>query len=365
MTDFFNLSELNRVMQCFGSTLMDAEPRFPPSTSLKEEGEAAHYLAAAVFNNEFGIEELIDRKAPNGFYITHEMAEHVAVYLNEIYMADASYNEVNVDTYFGGEGWAVKGRADHIGLVGNTLYADAFHYGFRLVPAENNWQLIAAALGYCINNQCAPSTIVLTVHQPRAFRPKAIPGQVSFDYQTLLKHYEKLQENLTKKRRVCTTGPACVVCPYSYCCPAIDAAAMNAVDASEIPVPNEPKGDELAKYLDTLNAAKNAIAAKLKGLEELAVSQLRGGQIVPNYSLESAETALKWNDGLNAETIKMLIGYDVSKPSTITPSQAKKQFNIPDMIIQSVASKKTTTPKLTRVEASKKAERIFAKGKSA
>lgn len=358
--ELIRLSELTRVMQCFGSTIMNVAPIYPPSSSPKEEGEAAHWLAKAVFKGEADLSLAVNTKAPNGFFITEEMVENVSAYLNEIAMPkNAIFNGVDIDLSFGGEGWNVAGRADHIAHIGQTLYVDAFHYGFRIVSADDNWSLIGAAIGYCIKNNVQPSSVLLTVHQPRGFRPKSVPGQVSMEYEELCKKFERIAEQLTKKQKRCTTGNACGVCPYSYACAAFNSAGMNAIDISEAPIPQEPKGEELSRLLDDLERAKTVIAARLKSLHELATHQIGRGQVVPNYILEASTGAMEWTPGLSPEMITAMVGQNVSKPAAITPQQAKKQFAIPDVIIQTITRRKTTAPKLTRVDGDKHAKRIF------
>jgi hypothetical protein len=68
---------LPRLMECNGSRLMP--PSFPTvdDPTARDEGTAAHYMAQQIFSGAFTIEELMDRKAPNGFYMTHEMGEYV------------------------------------------------------------------------------------------------------------------------------------------------------------------------------------------------------------------------------------------------------------------------------------------------
>lgn len=363
--EYHRLSEMNRVMQCYGSTVMNVAPIYPPSSVSKVEGEAAHYLAKALFREELTIEAAFTAQAPNGYFYTNEMIDNVAAYLNEITISKelSQFDDVDVECSFGGADWAVTGRADHIALCGSTLYVDAFHYGFRLVSVEENWSLIGAAIGFCINHNKQPSTIVFTVHQPRGFRPNSVPAQVAMEYADLLKCYGTIAEHFGKKKRFCQTGRACATCPFSYACAAFNSASMNAIDVAEEPLPQEPKGEELSNLLDELERASEVLSVRLKSLRELANHQISSGQIVPNWTLESSTTPMKWNPGLTPEMMLAITGYDISKPGTITPAQAKKLFSMPETVLKAFAKREQTAPKLTRVEADKQAARIFGKGK--
>ena len=68
ITDATNLP---RIMQCNGSILLQADPVFAErDATTREEGNAAHWLASVVFNGQHTAIEMVDRKAPNGVYIT-------------------------------------------------------------------------------------------------------------------------------------------------------------------------------------------------------------------------------------------------------------------------------------------------------
>lgn len=364
--EYFSISEMTRIMQCFGSTVMGVEPRRTPSSTPKDEGEAAHWLAKAAFRGEIDLSQMENQRAPNGFFITSDMIGHVSEYLHEIEPENPNFtfNDVDVDLGFGSGEWAVSGKADHIALCGPTLYVDAFHYGFRIVPAEDNWTMICQAIGFCISRSVQPETIVFTVHQPRGFRPISIPAQISTDYPSLVKRYQEIGEHLSKKQRRCHTGPNCTVCPYSYACSAYNSAGSNAIDIADAPIPQEPQGEELAQLLDDLTRAKTVIDSRIKSLTELATHQINSGKVVPNWLLMPEEGPLKWLPGMTAETVKILSGHDVAKSSMMTPSQAKKQFHIPEAILNNFAAREKTRPKLTRADATKVAKRLFAKGKS-
>lgn len=356
-----NTSELNRIAQCLGSLkLADVvERRYPASSTSKDEGEAAHWLAKTVLSGEFTLEELNDRKAPNGYYVTPEMSEYVSRYLDALLLGAA-----DVPTSFSLSGdITISGRADHIARIGEILYVDAFHYGFRLVPAVDNWSLIAHALGYCYTQGGDwPTQTVLTVHQPRAYRLSGMPASVTLNHEELLAKQEELFRRLTGPADTCTTGPACTICPFAHGCSAFNSASMNAVDVSEAVLPIEPSGEDLAELLDLFTRAEEVIKARLKSLREIAQHEIAAGRVVPNYALERKSGALRWNDGMTADMIQMLIGHDVTKEGPapmITPTQARTRFKLPDTVIEAIAHRPETASQLVRISADAAARRVF------
>ena len=119
-------SELTRVMPCNGSLLMQADPVLAErDTTIREEGNAAHWLASVVFNGQQTAVEMVDRKAPNGVFITAEMAEHVSEYVGELNASfsrpDGALNGQMEWAYsLNGRNWAINGRGDHFFICVNS-----------------------------------------------------------------------------------------------------------------------------------------------------------------------------------------------------------------------------------------------------
>src|SRR4051812_25571303 len=126
--------DLPRFMACNGSRLMVAA--MPPSsddTSARDEGTAAHYMATAAFRGNHSISELIDRKAPNGVYMTEQMAEHVEGYLDVLRDSEWQLGGVETDTSHNGIEWLVAGRADAAQYQTRLIRIVDFKYGWRIV----------------------------------------------------------------------------------------------------------------------------------------------------------------------------------------------------------------------------------------
>jgi len=356
--------ELPRFMNCNGSRLLPATlPVAVTDTTARDEGIAAHYMAVAVFRNEFNIDELVDRKAPNGVYMTVEMSEHVQAYLDAIVHLDRGgidHANVEVETSFGTDQFRVNARADHIAecMTGTVLYIDDFKIGWGIVEPEQNWTLIAHAIGYCQSRQITPARIVLTIHQPRPYHPDGKSRSWEISYPELLALYQQIAATLTNPSDQVVTGPQCRKCHALATCPAARKASMNAIDASEVAFSDEIVNDVLSFELNTLRTAQTALENRLDALEELAKYRLKSGQVLDGYAVENQLSNTDWKPGITVDLMQALTGKNLAKPKLITPKQAIKA-GVPEDVIKPLTERRTTGVKLVRIDANKKAQRIF------
>lgn len=359
-------TELPRLMACNGSRLLPAStPVGDSDTTIRDEGNAAHHMALSVFRNEFTIEELIDRKAPNGVYMSPEMADHVGEYLDAIVHIDRGAIDIQMEipTTFEGNGWRVNGRADGIAYNSgdNALFVDDLKYGYGIVEPERNWTLIAHAIGHCLNRKITPERIVFTIHQPRPYHPDGKRREWVITYPTLTEFYQQIVATLSAPSDLLNTGAQCRKCHALATCPAAREASMNAVDIIEAMAFNdEMPNDALSFELDTLSRAEKMLEQRHKALQELAKHRLKSGQIIENYGLENQLSNRNWKGGIDAMLLLALTGKDLSKPKLITPAQAIKA-GVSEDVIAPLTERITTGVKLARVDANKKAQRIFKK----
>ena len=362
--------ELPRLMACNGSRLLPASlPVAATDTTARDEGIAAHYMAVAVFNNEFTIDELVDRKAPNGVYMTVEMMEHVQTYLDAIVHIERGkfVSDAEIDTSFGNDNFRVNARADHVAITADatadqSLYIDDFKYGWGIVEPENNWTLIAHAIGYCLTRQITPARIVLTIHQPRPYHPEGKSRSCEITYLRLLEYYAQICATLTNPNDILNTGPQCGKCRALATCPAARKANMNAIDASERTYSDDLDNAALSFELTTLRTAQSALNNRLDALEEMAKFRLKSGQVIDNYGVETQLSNTDWKPGITVEMMQMLTGRNLAKPKLITPGQAIKS-GISGDVIKPLTERRVTGVKLVRVDANKKAQKLFGNQK--
>jgi hypothetical protein len=352
-------TNLPRLMACNGSRLMEGqESSINEPNIVQDEGNAAHWLIEQVHKGAFQIEELIDRKAPNGTYITADIAEHAEDFLNRIGRGGL----IEYETSFHGANWQVKSRTDHIWYSYNVLHVDDFKYGWGIVEAYHNWTLIAHAIGYCTKHQVMPEKIIFNIHQPRPYHPQGRVRQWEITYPELMGLYAELNATLSNPNDILNTGPHCYKCPAIATCPAARLAELNAIDASEQAFNETVDNDHLSFQLDHLNRAAAILKLRIDAYEELALHRIKKGDIINNYAVDKEMTNTVWKDSVNAEYLKALTGKDLKQDKLVTPNQAKK-LGVHELVIAANTTRHEKGVKLVRIDANKKGEKLFKKGK--
>lgn len=361
----FNITadELPRFMECNGSRLMSAAyPKVNDDPTARNEGIAADWLASQMF---YGIdpETLVNRPAPNGFYITGDMVDHVSSYLSALDCGD-----MQVETSFGNEAFRVGARADHIVMrhknhrfTSDRLTVDDLKYGFRLVEPERNWTLIAHAVGYCISRQVRPDTIVLRIHQPRPFHPSGPLREWVITYDELMQYYMQIAGALTNPSDTLRTGIAwCGKCRALPNCPAAISAGMNAIDAATVAFDNDIPNEALSAHLDTMRNAKAMIDAQLTALEEMTAYRCKAGAVIDNYGMVPQYANTRWKPGITSKAIEAVSRVDVAKDALCTPAEAIRR-GAPKHFIDALTERPQIGTKLVRASADARAKRALKK----
>lgn len=352
-------TDLPRLMACNGSRLMDGfKSSIVAEDEQRIEGDAAHWLIKNTYETKQAPIELVDRKAPNGFYIVPEMVD----YIDEFLDADPHrVGMVEIETSFAGNGWHVSARADRLvyDAVNNILHVDDFKYGWGLVEVEQNWTLIAHALGWCIGNQVSPTKIVFRIFQPRPYHADGKVRSWEITYPQLLELYNRINATLSAPTDVLVTGSHCKNCPAFVNCPAARKAQMNAIDVSEIAFNDSLDDETLSFFLDQMERATKSLTTAYKAYSDLALHRVRIGKNIKNYSIDTELSALQWEDHVTPEIVHMITGRnDLTKQKLITPTQAKKA-GVDETILTTLSSRKSKGFKLVRVDENKKAQKAF------
>lgn len=354
-------TELPRFMACNGSILMGKIPQFEADTTITEEGNAAHWLIEQVFTGNYQLaEELTDRKAPNGVFITAEMVEHTKAYLSEI----MGKGQVEIDTSYSSAGkWEVRGRADHIYYEAATsvLYVRDFKYGWKIVEPHDNWTLIWHAIGWMIKNPGVMlGDVVFQIYQPRPFHPLGYVRECRVPAFQVTGFSELLISVLENPKNTVTTGPHCYKCPSMAICPAAQMAVANAIEISERAYDSSMSDIDLSLLISQTDRAMTHLKQFNDACSDLAKHRIKAGALVPGYGLEQSYGHKTWKSGLTPDVVKMLVGADVSKPALLTPAQAKKAGASEDAV-EALCDRPNTGVKLVRVNESKRYEKFLGK----
>lgn len=355
-------TDLPRLMACNGSRLMGGfTPPVDTDDTVRNEGIAADWLVDQVFNMRFTAEELIDRKAENGVYITAEMVEYLEEYLKAVGTIGFGA-QIEVNTSHAGHGWQVNGRADLTKYHAPSQHLDVgdLKFGWGIVEPEDNWTLISHVFGWIAQHPDKPvSSATITIYQPRPHHPGGHVRSVTLGGNMLAELYHRLTTTLSNPSDALNTGPHCYKCPALATCPAARKAQMNAIDASEKAFVDNIDNANLSFQLDHVNRAMEALKQSQKAYSELALHRLRMGQIIPNYSCETGLTNRQWKQDVTPETIQMLTGINVRKPGDmITPNQAEKAGVLPE-VVAAFTERRNKDVKLVRIDANTKAKQMF------
>lgn len=351
-------SALKRVMNCNGSRLMAGA--LLPVISGGEEGEAAKWAASAILKGTNG-QSLVGMSAPNGVFITDEILTAVEEYVSAAKVPGAQF-ATDLDVSFSDPKgkWRVECVADHIALLGQTLHVDLFAFGWGIIEPENNWQLIAAAIGWAEQNPAIrPETVVMTVHQPRPSHPFGPSREVSIDFKALAKFRASIAEVLSAPSDEVRSGLSwCGKCPGLATCAAARGAAMNAIDYAEMHGAENPTNEELARELDALERAQGAIKYRLEALTKMTEYRVKNGEIVGNYAMMPSYGNRTWNDGLTADLLQMFAGKDLRKPGLVTPAQAVN-MGVDETVIATLCHRPQRGAKLIKVDPNKRADKLL------
>lgn len=354
-----NADDLPRVMNCQGSLQMpEAFPAINLDTTIRDEGIAAHYMANAVFRGTHILANLIDKKAPNGVYMSADMATHVSEYLSAL---DCGETEAN--TSFGNDTYRVAARCDHYryDAATNTLTIDDLKYGYGIVEPDENWTLLAHAIGVCWSLQIQPATIILRIHQPRPHHRHGKLREWRTTWDNLMLYAAQIERTLTNPDNILATGDDwCRKCRALASCPAAHLANMNAVDASAIALSDELPPDALAYELDLLTTASATLKSRLDALTEMVMYKRSQGILVGNYHAEQGIGNTTWKPGLNPQIVTAVTGVPLTTaPGFVTPAEAKRR-GVPEHVIKSLTYRPRTALKLIKEDANKRASRLLS-----
>jgi hypothetical protein len=345
-------------MQCGLSVQMPVTSVTPNTgdQTVRNEGNAAHWLARKWFENGGDGAQYIGETAFNGVIITVDMVSHVAQYLQSI-----NCGEVETDVSFLIDDVQVNCRADHISFDGTTLDVDDFKYGWRIIEPRDNWTMISYAIGYCLLHNVQPSQIRLRIHQPRPHHFDGPLREWVLTYAELMTLYTKLGEHLRDPNPVLRTGPSCYKCPAFTGCPAATIAQSYALEAVfETAFVDDIDDAALSQQLDILTQAETIVKNRLNAAQELAKHRCTNGAIVPNYGVERSYGNRAFVKIVTPEFLQGLTGKKCHVEKVMTPKQCEN-LGVDPAVIAAFTERPFTGLKLTRVDADKKAQRIFGK----
>lgn len=331
---------------------MPPEPRSPAA----EEGTLAHEIAALVLSGQ-GYQQVI----------TDEMLDAVTAYHNYVLNVTGTSRNLMIER-------PVKIPSIHKDCWGTpdcwwydtetrTLHVFDFKYGFGVVEAFENWQLLTYACGLVHLGEM--DNVVLHISQPRAWHEVGPNRSWRLSVGELLGEYgERIRQAVAAAlapNPTCTTGPHCRYCPALLSCNTAATAAMWAIEVCETMNLSEITPETVGPQFAILKRASEIIGHRLIKAEEMGLQMIKGGAMIPGLTVRNTRGSTRWDAEPEAlfNTGDML-GVDLRKPAApVTPNQAIKA-GIPAQIVNNLSTKYPGKQKLF-VDDGDKARRIFSR----
>lgn len=340
----------NQWMSCNASHQM--QQKFPALSGevsqSRLEGRACHEYAQNILLTG---EEIQTSK--DGLQITSEMKDFAQIYIDEVTttLCNADLKvEQRVNLGFLWAGWYCI--PDLWTVIDDVLYVYDAKFGHRQVPAENNWQLIVEAIGIIETLPKKPSSIVLTVVQPRSFNGGGPVSTWEITPETLTGLRRQLVTdlvNIISASPVATPGPQCRDCIARYACSVLQTNSFSGIEYVAEMGFSVLSGHNLGVELTMLKKAQEMIEHRLTGLEEQASQELKSGKPVSFFGLETTRGRRRWRKDIDIDKVIFLgdtMGVDLRKKQDVdTPAQAKKR-GLPDDVLAKFTEVPTTGTKL-------------------
>lgn len=350
-------SQLARPMVCAGFLFLDFE-KSVGGDAAREGTAAGEYLERMLLNKVLGT------VASNGVYFDEDMKFHTKPIYDDV--EERAYGEVRCEQridWVTRSGIAIKGQYD-IAFVDNngTLCIEDLKYGWGIVEAKENWQLLGYAIGEVIRLGRVFDKISLKIHQPRPHHEDGTTREWLLTYNELLEYKEKIElrmEAIVEGERTLNTSKHCKYCDAAAeACPAFSRLFYRALEVSTEFVQDNLTELEIANQLNQIKRADEVIKIKKDSLTELGASRIKKGKIIPGYVTANTYTNRMWNTNVTPESIKMMTGVDVTKSSFMSPAQAEKA-GVPKDLSKALSAKRFKGVKLEKGNATDIGNKIF------
>lgn len=318
-----------------------------------QEGTAAHWVAWEILAGRPCPE---GTPTPNNLVVTGEMIEGAELLVDTIRFHIGVGPQLHVEERveissihplcFGTpDVWALDGVSD--------IEIFDYKFGHRFVDEYFNPQGLCYLAG--IVDTLPPesvsvnTTVSFTVIQPRCFYKGAPVRTHTFtlgEANDYIEHLSRAALLSTLPNPVATTNEGCGYCPGRHACSALQQAAYSDAEFATDRAPLDLSPAQASLELRLLMRAHDRLGARVDGLRELTLSNIRAGKPVPHFHVEQGYGKAKWTlPDEQIITIGKMFGADLTKPGVITPAQARKA-GVDDSVIKGYTVAPPTALKL-------------------
>lgn len=339
-------------------------------TEASSEGNAGHWVISEMLS-----ERTVKLGDPTPFNInvTEEMLEGfdlIRKYFNEIHATNKwihiektiECKDIHPECY---------GTPDlhYFDQPSNTLYIIDYKFGHKFVDEYENWQCVIYASGLVdkylkvLDIKLHEVKVVITIVQPRCYiKGNSIRTWNVGSAANLTSLWDIARLAATKAledKPASKTGKHCKHCPGRHTCQALQEDAYLSADIAKQSVPIELNISAASLELKMLESSLDLLQARIEGLKEFVTNKIKQGNKASFHTIE--EVSGKGRDwSLSVEeiiTLGKLFELDLSKLSTITPTQAIK-LGLPKDLVESNSAVKPGSSKLVETNF-KNVKRVF------
>lgn len=342
---------------------------FPQSDSPESiEGTAAHWVATEAVEGRHYSE---GHTAPNGVVVTGEMLDGAELVCDTVAARMPGYklhieekvlvSEIHPDCFGTPDIWGRTGATKHIEIVD-------YKFGHGFVDEYFNLQGLLYLAGilqkeFDIKKLDPDISVSFTVIQPRCYHRGEPVRTHNFTVREIPPYMVQLRDAATAATQpnpAATTNPDCKYCPGRHACSALQLAAYSDAEFSNNRQPHNLTPQAAALELRMLERAYDRLGARVDGLKELTLANIKAGAPIPYYRAEASKGRQQWNRPIEQViTVGRLLGKDLSKPGVVTPLQAKK-VGIDESVIIAYSAITPGAIKLV-AENNSDARRVFGK----
>jgi hypothetical protein len=355
-------SGLSRPMTCAGSLFFENLPEQEDSGPAKEGTAAGRLLQHFLEDTEPGTH------CENGVPFDDDMRFYTTDVAKDIH-AKSGVSEIlcekRIDWQTRSGIW-IRGQYD-VSYVGqdSKLYIDDLKYGWKIVDPKENWQLLGYAIGEVIRRNYPFEKIVMRIHQPRPHHEDGPIRSWEISYEQLLEYKEKIElrmDQIAAGLKELVTSEKCKYCPAAAsACTAFNRAFYHGVDYVLGDFKQDSLNDkEISFQLDLMGRINELMKIKKESIEQLAVSRIKSGAIIPGYMTEESYGDRKWKPGISPKVIEVLTGKNIVKQEMLSPAQAEK-VGVPKDLVKTYVDRHFLGLKLAKKDANKLGDQIFGK----
>ncbi len=247
----------------------------------------------------------------------------------------------------------VSGTPDAIVVSRSRKYVAVWDFksGFAHVDAFENPQL----LGYLcevIQYYGLDSTwkFDLGVYQPRygSGEPRVWSPSWEFILQWLERARRAALDTIFPEP-LATVNRGCKFCSARAHCGTLQMAAYDAAAMTTRAIDQTLTPHALGLELARLESLQSALNARIDGLREQALSEIKSGKRVTHYHAGTPRANLKWDDPQTIPLLETFFATQLYKPrEPVTPTQAIARKLLPESVVQQYASRPARAAALMR-----------------